>query len=150
MDQGERCRECGTPRYGNLSGATDGRARVSSPADAYVLVRRYLGRAKQEKLVAIYLDAQNRILGRPLIVTVGSLNTTRTAPRELYAPALLRHALGVVIAHNHPSGSFEPSRDDVEFTRVMVRAGELLAVSLYDHLVVTRKGYVSMKERGLI
>jgi DNA repair protein RadC len=52
--------------------------------------------------------------------------------------------------HNHPSGSLDPSRDDVEFTRTMARAGELMGISLYDHIIVSRRGYVSLKERGLM
>ncbi|MCZ6694994.1 MAG: hypothetical protein O7A63_00500, partial [Acidobacteria bacterium] len=59
-------------------------------------------------------------------------------------------ALAFILVHNHPSGSLEASRDDVEFTKAMARAGDLIGISLYDHLIVSRRGYVSLKERGLI
>jgi DNA repair protein RadC len=122
--------------------------RVGSPAEAYLLVRD-LKTARKEHLVALYLDAQNRLLLRET-VSIGSLNTTRTHPREVLQPAVVHSALAFVLAHNHPSGALEPSRDDVEFTRTMQRAGELMGVSLYDHLIVSRRGYVSLRERGLM
>jgi DNA repair protein RadC len=122
--------------------------RVGSPAEAYLLVRD-LKSARKEHLIALYLDAQNRLLLRET-VSIGSLNTTRTHPREVLQPAVVHSALAFVLAHNHPSGALEPSRDDVEFTRTMQRAGELMGVSLYDHLIVSRRGYVSLRERGLM
>ncbi len=122
--------------------------RVSSPAEAYTLVRD-LKKARKEHLVALYLDAQNRLICRET-VSIGSLNTTRTHPREVLQPAIVNSALAFVLVHNHPSGSLDPSRDDVEFTRTMARAGDLMGISLYDHLIVSHRGFVSLKERGLI
>lgn len=142
------CRECGAIRN---YGENDSRpGAVSSPSAAHAAVRRLLEHAKQEKLVVIYLDAQNRMLGKPVVVSVGSLNTTRTLPRELMLPAVERSALGFIMAHNHPSGSIEPSRDDIEFTKGIVKAGQLMGVALYDHLIVSRRGFTSLKQRGLI
>ena len=94
-----------------------------------------LKNTRKEHLVALYLDAQNRLIVRET-VSVGSLNTTRTHPREVLQPAILASALAFILVHNHPSGSLDPSRDDVEFTRTMARAGELMGISLYDHLIV--------------
>lgn len=122
--------------------------RVGSPAEAYPLVRDLKG-ARKEHLVALYLDAQNRLIRRET-VSIGSLNTTRTHPREVLEPAIVHSALAFILVHNHPSGSLDPSRDDVEFTRTMARAGELMGISLYDHLIVSARGYVSLKEKGLL
>jgi DNA repair protein RadC len=122
--------------------------RISSPAEAYALVRD-LKKARKEHLVALYLDAQNRLIARET-VSVGSLNTTRTHPREVLQPAIVNSALAFILVHNHPSGSLDPSRDDVEFTRTMARAGELMGISLYDHLILSRRGFVSLKEKGLL
>ena len=121
---------------------------VGSPAEAYALVRD-LQKARKEHLVALYLDAQNRLIHRET-VSIGSLNTTRTHPREVLQPAVVHSALAFVLAHNHPSGSLDPSQDDVSFTRAMSRAGELMGINLYDHLIVSRRGFTSMKERGLM
>jgi len=122
--------------------------RVSSPAEAYTLVRD-LKKARKEHLVALYLDAQNRLICRET-VSIGSLNTTRTHPREVLQPAIVNSALAFILVHNHPSGSLDPSRDDVEFTRTMARAGDLMGISLYDHIIVSHRGFVSLKERGLL
>jgi len=122
--------------------------RISSPAEAYALVRD-LKRARKEHLISLYLDAQNRLICRET-VSIGSLNTTRTHPREVLQPAIVNSALAFILVHNHPSGSLDPSRDDIEFTRAMARAGDLMGISLYDHLIVSRRGFISLKERGLL
>ena len=122
--------------------------RVSSPQEAYNLVRD-LKRARKEHLVALYLDAQNHLIQRETI-SVGSLNTTRTHPREILQPAILHSALAFVLVHNHPSGSLEPSRDDLDFTRSIARAAELMGVGLTDHLIVSPRGFLSLKERGVL
>ena len=81
---------------------------------------------------------------------MGTLNTTRTHPREILHPAVVHFALGFILCHNHPSGCLEPSPEDLEFTRAVARAGELMGIELYDHLIVTRRGYTSLRERGLM
>jgi len=121
---------------------------VSGPKDAHRQVRE-LARARKEHLVALYLDAQNHLLARET-VSVGSLNTTRTHPREIFQPAVALSAMGVILAHNHPSGSLAASQEDVDFTRAIRRAGEILGIGLYDHIIVSSKGFVSLKEKGLM
>jgi DNA repair protein RadC len=124
------------------------RKRLCRPAQVYEQVRR-IGRARKERLVGLYLDAQNGLLHRETI-SVGSLNTTRTHPREILYPAIAHLALGFILAHNHPSGCLDPSPEDVEFTHAVRRAGELMGIELYDHLIVGTSGYTSLRERGLL
>ena len=121
---------------------------VSRPQAAYEQVKD-IARGKQEQLVGLYLDAQNKLIVRRTI-SLGSLNTTRSHPREILYPAVQHLALGFILAHNHPSGCLDPSTEDIEFTRAVARAGELLGIELYDHLIVSRDGFTSMRERGLI
>ena len=116
----------------------------------YVFQRlRHLCRAKKEHLVGLYLDSQNGLLHEET-VSIGSLNTTRTHPREILYPAIVHLALGFILAHNHPSGCLEPSPEDLEFTQSVQRAGALMGIELYDHLIVGRDGYTSLRERGLL
>ena len=122
--------------------------KVCRPRDAWALVPE-LRRARKEHLVAIYLDAQSRLIARETL-TIGSLNTTRTHPREILQPAIECLALGFVLVHNHPSGSLTPSVDDVEFTRSVRQAGDLIGIDLYDHVIVSARGFVSLKEKGLL
>jgi DNA repair protein RadC len=126
----------------------DERPSLSSPREAYAQVKD-LRRARKEHLVALYLDAQNRLLSRETI-SIGSLNTTRTHPREILQPAIACSALGFILVHNHPSGSLTPSQDDVDFTRAIKRASEIIGIGLYDHLVVSVNGFTSLKDKGLL
>ena len=126
----------------------DDRPSLSSPRQAWSQVKD-LGRARKEHLVALYLDAQNHLIGRETI-SIGSLNTTRTHPREILQPAIACSALNFILAHNHPSGSLTPSQDDVDFTRAIQRASEIIGIGLYDHIIVSSKGFVSLKEKGLL
>ena len=138
--------ELGRRTYGRSDG--DERTLVNGPRQAFKHLR-HLARARKEHLVGLYLDAQNGLLARETI-SIGSLNTTRTHPREILYPAVTHLALGFILAHNHPSGSLDPSREDVEFTRSVRRAGELMGIELYDHLIVAGRGYTSFRERGLL
>jgi DNA repair protein RadC len=126
----------------------DERPALSGPKEAYAQVKD-LRRARKEHLVALYLDSQNRLLARETIA-IGSLNTTRTHPREILQPAIACSALGFILVHNHPSGSLTPSQDDVDFTRAIKRACEIIGIGLYDHLIVSANGFVSLKEKGLL
>ncbi len=124
------------------------RPSVQRPVEAFKQVRN-LAKHKKEHLVGLYLDAQNGLLHKETI-SIGSLNTTRTHPREIMLPAVESCALGFILAHNHPSGCLDPSTEDIEFTRAVQRASELMGIELYDHLIVSPAGYTSMRERGLL
>ncbi len=104
---------------------------------------------RTEALGVLALDARCGLLGGLVLVAEGGLMHVTVAPREVYAPALERGAAAIVIAHNHPTGVAEPSPEDIAFTRLMGRAGKILGVRLLDHLVVTRRGYLSFREAGL-
>jgi len=138
--------EIGRRAYGREAEAA--RPCLSRPQDVWRQVR-HLGRARKEHLVGLYLDAQNGLVHQET-VSIGSLNTTRTHPREILYPAVVHLALGFILAHNHPSGCLEASPEDVEFTHGVRRAGELMGIELYDHLIVTAEGFVSLRERGLL
>ena len=132
-----------------LAGAeADQRPRLTKPRDVYDLVRE-LRTIRKEHLEGLYLDAQNGLIHRETL-SVGSLNTTRTHPREILYPAIEHLALGFILVHNHPSGCLDPSEEDVEFTRSVKRAGELMGIELYDHLIVAGDGYTSLRERGAL
>src|SRR5262249_28076446 len=122
--------------------------RLQDPAAVHSATKD-LAPLKKEHLVGLYLDSQNHLLARETL-SVGSLNTTRTHPREILKPAIDHLALGFILVHNHPSGTLVPSTDDIEFTRAITRAGELMGINLYDHIIVSSQGYVSLKEKGLL
>ena len=97
----------------------------------------------------LLLDVRMCLIGM-VKVAEGATARVAVSPREVSAAAVTRGAAALVLAHNHPTGNPEPSAEDVEFTRAMRDAGELLDVQVLDHLVVSRRGYVSLREAGLI
>jgi len=87
---------------------------------------------------------------RVQLVALGGLNAAGIEPREVFRGAIAAGAAAVVLAHNHPSGSPEPSEDDLRLTRRLAACGETLGVRLLDHLVLGDGRYVSLRERGAI
>ena len=96
----------------------------------------------------MHLDGKNRICCVDE-VSVGSLNQSIVHPREVFKTALLSSAAAIIILHNHPSGDPSPSREDIEITRRLKDAGDIIGVRLLDHIVIGDT-YCSFVERGLL
>jgi len=122
--------------------------KLTRPYDVWSQVRDLAG-LRKEHLVGLYLDAQNGFLHRETL-SVGNLNICRTHPREILLPAIQHSAFAFILAHNHPSGCLDPSEEDLEFTLSVRRAGELMGIDLYDHVIVTAGGYTSLREQGVL
>ena len=129
--------------------ALDERPTISSPADAANLLMYSMAALEQEYLFVLLLDTRNRVMGRPLEIYHGSLNTSLIRTGEVFREAVKVNAAGIIVAHNHPSGDPSPSPEDVAVTRSLVEAGKLLDVEVLDHLVIGRQRFISLKERGL-
>jgi DNA repair protein RadC len=107
-------------------------------------------RLDREHFVVVLLDVRHHLIGIHT-VSVGALTGSLVHPREVFKPAILGSAAGVVIAHNHPSGDPEPSAEDIAITRRMAAAGTLLGIEVVDHLVLGFCGkFVSLKTRGVL
>ena len=104
---------------------------------------------KKEHFVIFYLDSRNQEIKRE-IISVGSLNANLVHPREVFEPAVRNLAAQIILAHNHPSGDPQPSEDDLEMTKRLVEAGKILGIEVIDHIIITKTGFVSFKEKGLI
>lgn len=102
----------------------------------------------KEHFIALHLDGKNRIacLDR---VSVGSLNQSIVHPRELFKTACLSSAAAILLLHNHPTGDTTPSREDLEITRRIKEAGDLLGIKVLDHIIIG-DSYLSFAEQGLI
>ena len=109
-----------------------------------------MGAMAQESVQVLTVNARNRIIARHL-VTLGLLDACPMHPREVFRPAILDGASGVILAHNHPSGDCTPSAEDIRMTRAMIEAGRVLCVRLMDHLIIGRgaRPWLSMREQGL-
>jgi DNA repair protein RadC len=104
---------------------------------------------KKEHFVIFYLDSRNQEIKRE-IISVGSLNANLVHPREVFEPAVRHLAAQVVLAHNHPSGDPEPSEDDLEITKQLKESGKILGIEVIDHIIITKNGFLSFKERNLL
>lgn len=102
----------------------------------------------QEVLLCMMLDTKNQLLGEKEI-TRGTVNATMISPRELFLAALQFRAVHILLVHNHPSGIPEPSGDDITVTRQIRRAGEMLGITLLDHIIIGDHCYTSMLEQGI-
>lgn len=111
---------------------------------AYLAIR--YGSPDQEVLGALYLDPRHRLIAESEIFR-GTFAKAAVEPRAILKEGLLRSASGMMLFHNHPSGNLKPSADDLEFTRRMVDAGELMGIRLVDHVILGRAGqWVSLRE----
>ena len=124
---------------------------INSPADAARLVQYEMSVLEQEHLRVIVLNTRNRVLD---IVEVykGSLNSAQIRVAEIFRPAIRLNAAAIIVLHNHPSGSTDPSPDDIAVTRAIVEAGKNLDVNVLDHIIIgcaNGNRWVSLKERGL-
>lgn len=103
----------------------------------------------QEHFVCLFLNTKNRIIGKQTIF-VGSLDASIVHPREVFKEAIKRSSAAVICLHNHPSGDPSPSREDIEVTRTLSKAGELVGIALLDHVIIGDDRYISLKEEGYL
>ncbi|MDD1686235.1 DNA repair protein RadC [Methanoregula sp.] len=122
--------------------------RVTRPDDILPLVA-HLRDKRQEHFCCITLNGAGEVLGNR-VITVGLLNHSLVHPREVFADAITDRAASIICVHNHPSGSLEPSSQDIAITAQLKEAGSLVGIQLIDHLIVTKAGHLSMRERGLV
>lgn len=120
--------------------------KIETPADLLPLIRHYADR-KQEHFIAASVNGANEIMNIR-VVSIGLVDRTSVHPREVFADALTDRASGVMVAHNHPAGALEPSAWDIEITKQLKAAGEVVGVALMDHIIFNRGGYFSFLEAG--
>jgi DNA repair protein RadC len=122
---------------------------MSSPQAVREFLRLSLGGRTHEVFLAMFLDAQNRLLGSEELFR-GTLTQTSVYPREVVKTALRYNAAGVIFAHNHPSGIAEPSRADELLTQTLKQALSLVEIKTLDHFIVAGSRTLSFAERGLL
>ncbi|MEE8390501.1 MAG: DNA repair protein RadC [Anaerolineae bacterium] len=121
---------------------------IRSPTDVSQMLMSEMSHLEQEHFVVLFLDTRNKVLGKETLY-IGSLNASHIRVSEVFRDAVKRNCAAVIVAHNHPSGDPTPSPEDVEVTRQLVEAGDLLDIEVLDHLVIGQQRFVSLRERGL-
>lgn len=123
-------------------------ALILSPEDVWNELRDIRDHRK-EHFVVFYLDTRNQEIKRE-IISVGTLNASLVHPREVFEPAVRNLAAQIIIAHNHPSDNTDPSEEDIVLTKRLCEAGRILDIEIVDHVIVSKSGYLSFKEKKLI
>ena len=103
----------------------------------------------RENLIILSLNTKGALIGEKLLY-VGTVNSSLISPREVFIEALQNKAVSIIMLHNHPSGDPTPSHQDIFITKKIKEAGELLDISLVDHIIIGDNIYVSLKERNLL
>ncbi|MFR5115411.1 JAB domain-containing protein [Turicibacter sanguinis] len=122
---------------------------ISSPKDAYEMIKDQLQDLDREQFIIACLNTKNEPTNIS-VVAVGSLNKAIVHPREVFKTAILSNAASVMAFHNHPSGETTPSQQDIQLTNRLYEAGELLGIKLLDHLIIGDGTVTSLKEKGYL
>ena len=122
--------------------------RITSAAGVYNALAEYACK-DQEHFLTITLDGRSNILEKR-VIHIGTLNQSLVHPREVFRPAILDNAAGIIICHNHPSGTLEPSRADVSITQRLKEVAKLVGIELLDHVIISKNGYYSFSDEGLL
>ena len=121
---------------------------ISSPTETLPLLAEIKDQRK-EYFLCLYLNARNQVIHKE-VISIGSLSASIVHPREVFQVAVQHTAASIILAHNHPSGDVSPSQDDIDLTRRLVNAGEIMGIDILDHIVIGSADFLSLKERGLM
>ncbi len=122
---------------------------IASPDDVASFLREQIGSRPREVFTALFLDHRNHLLAFEQLQE-GTVDHTAVYPREILKRALELHATGLILAHNHPAGSLEPSEGDKQLTRQILTASRAMGITVHDHLILTTEGHFSFRQAGLL
>lgn len=121
--------------------------RIEHPSHAYYMLKDELEFEKRELFIVILQDVKGYVICHEL-VSIGTLSQTLVHPREVFYPAIRHKAASLIVAHNHPSGDPSPSQEDFEITKILVEAGKLMNIPLFDHLIIGQQNFISLRQEG--
>ena len=116
---------------------------IKGEMDIYNLVKDEMVSSDREILLSVLLNGMNKVIGVEN-VAIGGLNSCSFLPKDILKSAILANAASIVVCHNHPSGPLIPSPQDLKMTDKLVKAGEIMGIKIWDHLIVSHEGYRSI------
>lgn len=125
------------------------KVKISGPEDVFYLLHPRMRDLRKEIFVMLNMDSKNRILDRTEIEE-GTVNQANPIIREIFQKAMENFSASIICAHNHPSGDPLPSREDTEFTKALVKAGDILNIKVLDHIIIGNDTYYSFAKNGII
>ncbi len=123
--------------------------KINSTGDIVEVLIPYLKHEQQEIFMALFLDVKRQLIGVEKIAQ-GTLSKVSVTLRDIFSAAILSNAVGIIVAHNHPSGDCKPSEDDKELTNALIKAGKVMDIPLLDHVIIGDGNYYSFLEQDLI
>ena len=117
---------------------------IKQPNDIFNFLKKHIIK-KREQFIVLTLNGSHNVISSH-IITIGLVNRTIIHPREVFQCAILDNSSSIVLVHNHPSGNIKPSEEDNEITVRMKEAGELLGISVLDHLIISKDSYFSYRQ----
>lgn len=121
--------------------------KIENPLQAYQIIQEVIQDEKRELFLVILLDVKGCLIGHH-VIAIGTLSNVQVHPREVFYPAIRHTAASMILVHNHPSGDLTPSQCDYELTKKLVEAGKLIGITINDHLIVSHKGYLSLRSQS--
>lgn len=122
---------------------------IRSPGDAAEILMKHYEEADREIFTILMLNIKHKVIGIH-DVSVGSLTASVVHPREVFKAACLANAAALIIAHNHPSGDPQPSKEDLNITRTLIEAGKLMDIPIIDHIIIGDGNFISFTQEGHI
>lgn len=118
---------------------------IKTASDCYYLVKDEMENSLQEKFMAVYLDTKNKVIDKKVIF-LGTVNSSSITPRDVFREGVKLNTVNMILVHNHPAGSINPSYEDVYLTNEFIKLGKMLGISVIDHLIIGKNNYYSFRE----
>lgn len=139
------CPHCNTPIDLSVTGS---KWQINSSRDVADRMVLQIGAKDREELHVLILNTKNIVLAQDMVY-VGNVSGSLVRVGELFKEAIKLNASGIIVVHNHPSGDYTPSPDDLHLTNEIVAAGKLLDIDVLDHIIVNRDSFTSLRDRGV-
>lgn len=128
---------------------TPPKIKIEHPSHAYNYIREKIASKEKEFFAAIFLDARGQVITDE-VIAVGTVSEVLVHPREVFHPAIRHRASSMIVVHNHPSGELTPSEADLHLTRDLIKTGDIIGISVQDHLIVSNHEYFSFRQHRVI
>ncbi|MBF0473265.1 MAG: JAB domain-containing protein, partial [Nitrospirae bacterium] len=112
-------------------------------------LRSIIGSSQDEQFLTFFLNASNEVTAEE-VITIGTINHATVYPRKILGAAIKYKALRLILVHNHPGGSLDPSYSDITLTSKLKSMSNLFDIEIYDHIIVTSSGYMSFREKRIL
>ncbi len=123
-------------------------SKITNAQNVFEVFEEYSKKDKEHFLL-LTLDGASKIINQ-YVIHIGTMNQSLVHPREVFRPAILDNAAGVIIVHNHPSGTLEASRADIQITKRLKEVSKIIGIDLLDHVILAKGGFYSLSDNGLL